>query len=56
MEKMAYSIIQPPFTLKFEQMPKGDLVACREWFHTVKPARIVELTRAVTAGVKVVVA
>jgi hypothetical protein len=50
--KMAYSIIQPPFELKFREMPKEDLIAYREWFHAVMPERMAELTKAVkgTAG------
>jgi hypothetical protein len=46
---MAYSIIQPPFTLKFREMPKRELEAYREWFHAVIPERIVELTKVVNA-------
>jgi hypothetical protein len=44
---MTYSIIQPPFTLKFREMPKKDLEAYREWFHAVMPERIAELGAAV---------
>jgi hypothetical protein len=44
---MTYAIIEPPFTLKFHDMPKGELEAYRDWFHSVLPARIAELTSAV---------
>jgi hypothetical protein len=47
--KMAYSIIQPPFELKFREMPKKDLIAYRDWFHAVMPERMAELTKAVKA-------
>lgn len=49
---MAYTIIQPPFELKFREKSKKDLVAYRQWFHAVMPERIAELTKAVrsTAG------
>jgi hypothetical protein len=47
--KAPYSIVQPPFDLKFEDRPKKDLVAYRDWFHAVMPERLAELTRAVTS-------
>jgi len=49
---MAYEIIQPPFTLKFQEMPQKELRAYYQWFLGVIPARTAELTSAVngTAG------
>jgi hypothetical protein len=49
---MTYSIIQPPFDLKFREMSKKELLAYREWFHSVMPERTAELVKAVkgTAG------
>lgn len=49
---MTYSTIQPPFTLRFREMPKKVLDAYRTWFHEVIPQRLAELTKAVrnTAG------
>jgi hypothetical protein len=49
---MNYTIIQPPFDLNFPEMSKKDLVAYREWFHSVIPERTSELGNAVkgTAG------
>jgi hypothetical protein len=44
---MDYAIIQPPFALKFREMPKKELQAYREWFHSVMPERLAELTKAV---------
>ena len=44
---MNYSIIQPPFTLKFDEMPKKDLVAYAKWFHDIMPKRLAELEREV---------
>ncbi len=44
---MSYAIIQPPFTLKFEEMSKKDLEAYRTWFHQVIPERLATLTKAV---------
>lgn len=37
---MSYSIIQPPFTLKFRDMPKHELDAYRKWFLGEIPTRI----------------
>lgn len=48
---MAYSIIQPPFTLKFREMPKAELKSYFEWFMTVMPERLVELNAAVREAV-----
>lgn len=45
-----YAIIQPPFTLKFREMPKKELEAYRAWFHEIMPERIVELTKAVKSA------
>jgi hypothetical protein len=46
-QPVSYAIIQPPFTLKFREMPKSELQAYAAWFHEVMPARIAELTKAV---------
>lgn len=37
---MSYSIIQPPFTLKFRTMSKRELADYFSWFMTVMPERI----------------
>ena len=37
---MAYAIIQPPFTLKFREMPKSELKTYYGWFMEVLPKRI----------------
>jgi hypothetical protein len=47
---MTYSIIQPPFTLKFHEMTKKDLIAYAAWFHDSAPGRIAELTGAVKSS------
>ena len=44
---MTYEIIQPPFELSFRGRSEKDLVAYREWFHAVMPARTAELRKAV---------
>jgi hypothetical protein len=44
---MAYSIIQPPFTLKVREMPKPELKAYYAWFMNVLPERIGGLEAAV---------
>jgi hypothetical protein len=44
---MDYTIIQPPFSQKFQEMPKKELQAYKEWFHAVMPERLAVLTRAV---------
>jgi hypothetical protein len=44
---MHYEIIQPPFELKFREMPKKQLEAYREWFHTIMPDRLAALATAV---------
>ena len=44
---MAYSIIQPPFTLRFREMPKGELKRYFQWFMKVMPERLVELDAVV---------
>ncbi len=44
---MAYSIIQPPFMLKFREMPKAELKSYFRWFMKVMPERIAELQIAV---------
>jgi hypothetical protein len=37
---VTYSVIQPPFTLKFQEMSKKELEAYRTWFHKMIPERI----------------
>ena len=44
---MSYSIIQPPFTLKFHEMSRDELEPYRVWFHDVLPERLAELTKEV---------
>ena len=44
---MPYTTIQPPFTLKFDEMSKADLKAYFQWFLDVMPSRIRELSQAV---------
>lgn len=44
---MTYSIIQPPFTLKFREMSKQELKDYFKWFFEVLPERLCELTEAV---------
>ena len=44
---MDYEIIQPPFTLKFREMPKPDLRAYNHWFFGVMPGRITGLEEEV---------
>lgn len=39
-----YSIIQPPFSLKFEDLSKNELKEYFQWFRAVMPERIAELT------------
>ena len=46
---MHYSIIQPPFTLKFRQMSEQELKDYYQWFLGMIPKRICELEGAVTA-------
>jgi hypothetical protein len=40
---MAYSVIQPPFTLKFREMPRKELKEHYDWFLGVIPQRLSEL-------------
>lgn len=49
---MNYSIIQPPFTLQFREMPKADLKAYFNWFLSQIPVRlpILELAVKETSG------
>lgn len=42
-----YSIIQPPFTLKFDEMSKADLKAYYKWFMEAIPRRTAELADAI---------
>jgi hypothetical protein len=47
---MAYSVIQPPFTLDFQQMSRSELLAYRDWFHSVSRDRIAQLAAAMNAS------
>lgn len=49
---MTYSIIQPPFTLRFRAMPTSELKKYERWFLEVIPSRVSELERAVRSGQK----
>jgi hypothetical protein len=44
---MAYSIIQPPFTLRFREMLKSELKAYYAWFVAILPERVAGLEAAV---------
>jgi len=44
---MPYAIIQPPFTLKFREMPKPELKSYYAWFMQVLPERVAGLEQAV---------
>ena len=44
---MAYSIIQPPFTLKFSEMSKQELKEYAAWYQSSIPKRLSELEAAV---------
>ncbi len=44
---MTYQIIQPPFTLEFVKMKKGELKDYDKWFHSQVPVRVQELARTV---------
>jgi hypothetical protein len=44
---MAYEIIQPPFTLKFHEMSKQELINYASWFHGIAPERLAQLESAV---------
>jgi len=44
---MPYATIQPPFTLKFRDMPKKELERYSRWFMDVLPQRVNELAPAV---------
>jgi hypothetical protein len=46
---MSYSIIQPPFTLKFRDMSADELKSYRKWFLEAIPSRVIELQRAVNS-------
>lgn len=50
MDSTTYQIIQPPFTLKFEEMPKAELKDYFRWFQDILPERIAELTSAVKSS------
>ena len=47
---MTYQIVQPPFTLKFREMSKRELVDYGTWFHGIADDRICELEAAVRAA------
>jgi hypothetical protein len=47
---MAYHTLQPPFTLKFDEMSKKELRNYFQWFQSVMPERIMELANAVQAS------
>ena len=44
---MTYATIQPPFTLKFREMPKKELTDYFAWFRIIQPQRLDELANAV---------
>ncbi len=44
---MTYKIIQPPFTLEFDEMSKKELTDYFQWFLGIMPDRINELSTAV---------
>jgi hypothetical protein len=44
---MTYSMVQPPFTQTFREMPKKELRRYFQWFMEVIPERVAELTDAV---------
>jgi hypothetical protein len=44
---MPYSVIQPPFRLKFGEMSKKELKEYSKWFQEMIPQRIEELAKAV---------
>ena len=44
---MTYATIQPPFTLKFREMPKKELTDYFAWFRNIQPQRLDELANAV---------
>lgn len=44
---MSYENVQPPFSLKFREMPKKELKGYYDWFQQVMPQRLDELARAV---------
>ncbi|HTV31997.1 MAG TPA: hypothetical protein VME69_02685 [Methylocella sp.] len=46
---MSYSIIQPPFTLKFRDMSADELKSYRRWFLEAIPSRIIELQSALSS-------
>lgn len=46
---MPYEIIQPPFTLKFREMSKQELIKYAAWFHGIVDDRVSELEAAVRA-------
>jgi hypothetical protein len=49
---MNYSIIQPPFTLKFRDMSADELKGYRRWFLEAIPSRVAELQGAVNSDPK----
>ena len=47
---MSYSIIQPPFTLKFRDMSVDELNSYRQWFLDAIPNRVAQLRGAVNSS------
>lgn len=45
---MTYHLIQPPFSLRFQEMSRRELKAYYEWFLGVIAARLIELAHAVS--------
>lgn len=50
METNTYRTIQPPFTLKFDEMSKKELRDYFKWFQEITPERIEELASAVNSS------
>lgn len=46
---MSYTLVQPPFSLRFSEMSKDELAEYFAWFTHVIPSRIAEVTRYVNA-------
>ncbi len=47
---MPYQVIQPPFSLKFREMPEEELVDYARWLGGIADERISELEAAVRAS------
>lgn len=50
MMAIVYKTIEPPFTLKFWDMPKKELRDYFRWFEDIIPERVAELTRVVKSS------